>query len=115
MGKRVKVGGGRLIKKKKTYSRKLGHSKPRSITAHVAHADFLTDYAWHARGSGFANTVTKEGWRLFSERLAKAQQLLDESVDFEPKCPMWWLARMTLARGQSWSWDDYERLFQEAK
>jgi len=90
-------------------------AKQRSITAHVAHADFLTDYAWHARGTGFAKTVTKEGWRLFSERLAKAEQLLDESADFEPKCPMWWLVRMTLARGQGWSWDDYERLFQEAK
>ena len=90
-------------------------AKPRSITAHVAHADFLIDYAWHARGSGFANTVTKEGWRLFSERLAKAQQFLDESVDFEPRCPMWWLVRMTLARGQSWNWDDYQSLFQEAK
>jgi hypothetical protein len=90
-------------------------AKPRSITAHVAHADFLSDYAWHARGTGFAKTVTKEGWRLFSERLAKAEQLLDESADFEPKCPMWWLVRMTVARGQDWSWDDYERLFQEAK
>ena len=90
-------------------------AKPRSITAHVAHADFLTDYAWRARGSGFANTVTKEGWRLFSERLAKAKELLDESADFEPKCPVWWRVRMTIARGQGWSWDDYERLFQEAK
>jgi hypothetical protein len=89
--------------------------KPRSIAAHVAHADFLTEYAWHARGSGFANTVTKEGWRLFSERLAKAKELLDKSADFEPKCPMWWRVRMTVARGQGWSWDDYEKLFQDAK
>ena len=90
-------------------------AKPRSITAHVAHADFLTDYAWHARGNGFANTVTKEGWRLFSERLAKAKELLDESADFEPKCPVWWRVRMMVARGQGWSWDDYEKLFQDAK
>ena len=73
-------------------------AKPRSITAHVAHADFLNEYAWHARGSGFANTVTKEGWRLFSERLAKAKELLDKSADFEPKCPVWWRVRMTVAR-----------------
>jgi len=90
-------------------------AKPRSITAQVAHADFLTEYAWRARGTGFANTVTKEGWRLFSERLAKAKELLDKSADFEPKCPMWWRVRMTVARGQGWSWDDYENLFQDAK
>ena len=69
----------------------------------------LTEYAWRARGSGFANTVTKERWRLFSERLAKAKELLDKSADFEPKCPVWWRKkRMTVARGQGWSWDDYE-------
>jgi hypothetical protein len=90
-------------------------AKPRSSTAHVAHADFLVDYAWHARGTGFSDTVTKEGWRLFSERLAKAKELLDKSAEFEPKCPMWWRVHMTVALGQGWSWDDFEKLFQEAK
>lgn len=90
-------------------------AKPRSITAHVAHADFLTEYAWHARGTDFADKVTKEGWRLFGERMGKAKELLDKSAEFEPKCPVWWRVRMTVARGQGWSWDDYERLFQDAK
>ncbi len=52
----------------------------------------------------------KRGWRLFSERLAKAKELLDKSADFEPKCPMWWRVRMTVARGQGWSWDDCENV-----
>jgi hypothetical protein len=90
-------------------------AKPRSITAHVAHAEFFTDYAWHARGSGYSNTVTREGWRLFADRLAKAKELLDKSAALEPRCPMWWRVRMTVAQGQDWSWDDYEKLFQEAK
>ena len=90
-------------------------AKPHSITARVAHADFFTEYAWHARGTGYSNKVTKEGWRLFGERLTKAEELLNKSAEFEPKCPMWWRVRMTVARGQGWSWDDYERLFQEAK
>src|ERR1043166_1423971 len=90
-------------------------AKPRSITAYVAHADFLIEYAWHARGSKFANKVTKEGWRLFEQRLAEAKQLLDASAVFEPKCPMWWSCALRVALGQGWSWDDYERLFQEAK
>ena len=90
-------------------------TKPRSITAYVAHANFLTDYAWHARGNKFADKVTKEGWRLFEQRLAQAKELLDRSADFEPKCPMWWHTCMTLAMGQGWSRDDFEKLFQEAK
>ena len=90
-------------------------AKPRSITACVAHAGFFTEYAWHARGTGYSNAVTKEGWRLFGERLAKAKEVLDHSAHFEPKCPMWWRVRMTVALGQGWSWDEYEKLFQEAK
>lgn len=90
-------------------------AKPRSITAHVAHAEFFADYAWHARGTGFSDKVTKEGWRLFAERLTKAKEVLDKSKDLEPRCPMWWHVSMTVARGQDWSRDDFEKLFQEAK
>ena len=90
-------------------------AKPRSITARVAHADFFTAYAWRARGTDYSDKVTKEGWRLFDERLAQAAELLNKSAEFEPKCPMWWHVRMTVALGQGWSWDDHERLFQEAK
>lgn len=90
-------------------------AKPRSITSYVAHADFFAEYAWHARGSGYANKVTKEGWRLFGERLAKAKELLDASGGFGTKCPVWWVAYMRVALGQGWSWDDHEKLFREAK
>ncbi len=37
-------------------------AKPHSMTARMAHADFLVEYAWHARGGGYANSVTREGW-----------------------------------------------------
>jgi len=39
----------------------------------------LTDYAWDARGSGVASTVTKEGREKFEERLAEARKVLDEA------------------------------------
>jgi len=75
-------------------------AKPHSITAHVAHADFFEAYAWHARGYDYSDKVTKEGWRLFDERLTRAKELLNKSAEFEPKCPMWWHVRMTVALGQ---------------
>jgi hypothetical protein len=90
-------------------------SKPHSITARVAHADFFTVYAWRARGTDYSDSVSGEGWRLFKERLAKAEELLKKSAAFEPKCPIWWYVRMRVALGQSWTWDDHEKLFQEAK
>ena len=36
--------------------------------------------AWAARGSGWANTVTEDGWRGFREHLTKAEALLDVSL-----------------------------------
>ena len=30
---------------------------------------FYIDYAWEARGIGFSNDVSEEGWKLFKERL----------------------------------------------
>ncbi len=88
---------------------------PDSITARVAHADFLTNYAWHARGTGYANEVTEEGWRLFRERLASARTLLDQSKDLPVKCPVWWQVCMRVAIGQEWSKEEFAALFEEAK
>jgi Domain of unknown function (DUF4034) len=51
-------------------------AKPGSQTARIALADFYKCYAWRARGSGYADTVTKEGWRLMGERLEMADEIL---------------------------------------
>jgi hypothetical protein len=41
--------------------------------------DFLTSYAWEARGSGLASTVTEEGGQKFYERLAGARRALEKA------------------------------------
>jgi hypothetical protein len=51
---------------------------PDSPTPRIALASLYKDYAWQARGSGYSDTVTTDGWRLFDERLKKAQSILDE-------------------------------------
>jgi len=88
---------------------------PKSITAHVAYADYLVSYAWHARTTAFADKVTPEGWRLMRERLAAAHQVLAASKSLTPQCPMWWRVEMTIALGQEWNHADYGRLYSEAK
>jgi len=88
---------------------------PKSITAHVAYADFLVSYAWRARGSGWANKVTEEGWRLMGERLAAAHQVLGSAKALTPQCPMWWRVEMRIALGQQWTQADYGKLYAEAK
>src|SRR5437773_4206380 len=85
---------------------------PMSITARIAYADFFTDYAWHARGTGFADKVTKEGWQLFRERLELARNTLVESRELTDKDPFWWLVALGVALGQQWPKNEYEQLLE---
>jgi hypothetical protein len=46
------------------------------------------DAAWRARGGGYANTVTKEGWQGFSDHLAKAREDLTQAWKMHPDFPL---------------------------
>lgn len=89
-------------------------ARPESITARVAHANFQTDYAWHARGNGYADSVKEEGWKLFGERLAAAQKILVEARRLPDKDPVWWRAALRVALGAGIPRGDYDRLAAEA-
>lgn len=89
-------------------------SSPSSPTAHIALADYWFLYAWKARGGGFANTVTEEGWKLFRERLAKARKVLEDCRAFATRDPMWYGVMLGVAQGQGWDLDRYDALFEEA-
>jgi hypothetical protein len=88
---------------------------PKSITARVAHADFLVKYGWHARGRGYTNEVTEEAWALLAKRLAEARSILEEAKSLPVKCPVLWQVLMEVAIGQSWSKPEFFQLFEEAK
>jgi hypothetical protein len=89
-------------------------AKPASVTARVALADFLTEYAWDARGSDFADSVTEEGWRLFGQRLAAAKEVLREASNLPEKDPYWPMVALVIARGQGWKTADTDALVEEA-
>ncbi|HUA67418.1 MAG TPA: DUF4339 domain-containing protein [Candidatus Saccharimonadales bacterium] len=55
--------------------------------------------AWAARGSGWANTVTKEGWQGFSAHLAKAREDLTQAWKMHPDFPLAPRLMMTVALG----------------
>jgi hypothetical protein len=52
---------------------------PESPTPRIALANLYKDYAWQARGDGYSDTVTREGRRLFDERLKKSVAILGEA------------------------------------
>jgi hypothetical protein len=89
-------------------------ARKHSITARVALASFYTSYAWYARGAGYADTVSKEAWPLFTERLELAKQTLLEAQKLESKCPGWWDVMQRVALGQNWDLASYDKLFNEA-
>lgn len=85
--------------------------RPDSCTAREALSGALIDYAWKARGEGFARTVTDEGWRLHSERLQQAGAVLGDLPPHSHRSPMWYYNRLVIARGLSLPRVEYDRIF----
>jgi len=77
-------------------------SRPDSITARIALATSLHRWAWVARGNGYSNTVTPEGWRLFDERIKQSQAVLEGAAKVSAMCPQWYSEMMTVGLAQSW-------------
>jgi|SRR5208282_3678149 len=72
------------------------------------------DMAWHARGSGWAYTVSAKGWEHFSERLATAQEALEHAWKLNPKDPEIAHQMMTVMLGQGGGRDRMELWFDRA-
>lgn len=89
-------------------------ARPESITARVALARLLTGYAWKARGTGYANTVSDTSERLFEERLHQAAAVLKEAAALKAKCPVYWTTVMKVALGLGVTKEQHERIFQQA-
>ena len=88
--------------------------KPDSITARVALADSYVNYGWKARGNDYAGKVTDQGWKLFSERAALAQETLDQASNLKEKCPEWFVVMQDIALVQGWEKPDEAALFEKA-
>lgn len=115
-------------------------AQPKSITAHVAYANFLIDYAQEARNLNYVCMVTPEGWlllndkqfskiglagaqdslpgprgvHLFRERLAQAYQLLAQARQLPARDLYWWAATLRMALDQDWPAHDLDALVNEA-
>ena len=88
---------------------------PQSITVHTALAQAYSGYAWQARGHGFVKSVTEEGWRLFRERMNKAEEYVVAARKLPATDPQ--LDRVELSvggMGLSWDWRQYNAVFDDA-
>lgn len=87
---------------------------PDSKTAPAALVDYWAAYAWKARGTGYADTVSADSWQIFSERLAQGAQVFEKAKTKKSVCPKLYSFAQRIALGQSWDRAEYDKLVDEA-
>lgn len=100
----------------KTLREKVGawrNAKPNSEAATLAEAFLWLDYAWLARGHGYANTVSEQGWQRMRNRIETAKSLLD-SIPKDKRNASWYVCMQRLAQNLQWSEEEHKALFEEA-
>jgi hypothetical protein len=88
--------------------------KPQSITARITLAESYRNYGWDARGDGYSDTVSQNGWKILAESSKKAKNTLDEAAKLPKKCPEWYLAMQWIASDLDWEPARRRALFDEA-
>ncbi len=86
---------------------------PDSATARCILAQLYIDYAWAARGSGYANTVSDDAWKLFRERIELARATLDADPKIKEQCPHSFSIYGTISMAQGWERPEHEKLLAE--
>lgn len=87
---------------------------PNSAAADVVESILWRTWAWAARGSGYANTVTPEGWRLFHERLQKAADVLVRTRKNAGTCAWYYEEFLQVSLGLDWDDAAKAALFEAA-
>jgi hypothetical protein len=64
--------------------RAFAEEDPENPARATVHGLFYISYAWNARGTGFANTITENGQKLMDERIKKAQAILEAAYAKHP-------------------------------
>jgi hypothetical protein len=75
---------------------------------------FYADYAWKARGSGYADSVSSQGWKLFEQRLDVADAALTKAWSLNPHDERIARAMLTVELGQGKGRPRMEQWFQRA-
>lgn len=71
-----------------------------------------TAYAWSARGSGWASTVSEAQSNEFSNRLEVTHKFYLATSRYARECPHFYPAVMQLALGQGWTKESFQKLLE---
>lgn len=88
---------------------------PNSVHQPAVRGLVLVDWAWKARGNGFADTITEEGSKLFAQRLALARAVLEKAPQ-KGRPLVWYLTmlKVNLGEGVAPQQAEYDKVFSEA-
>ena len=87
---------------------------PQSAAVDIVEAMILREWAWSVRGSGYARTVTEEGWKLFRERLQRAEAVLLRSKERSAGNPLWYDEYLQVALALGWDEPEFRALYRAA-
>ena len=87
---------------------------PKSAVPKLALAKFESAYGWKARGGGYASTVTPDGWKLFGERTARAQAMLEKLETLAKDDPEWYATMLDVALEKGWDAERFDALYDKA-
>jgi Domain of unknown function (DUF4034) len=87
---------------------------PQSAAAHISLAELYSGYAFFARGTGHANTVSKDQWQLFNERIAQAHRVILDAASLKERDPRWYYVMLILAQAEGWDKTDTRELLNQA-
>lgn len=85
-----------------------------SIAARASLADAYVEYAWLARGDGFASEVKPDAWPVVEDRMRLAAIEIDELFAMKERCYGVFEASLQYGRTGGWDRSRYEKMFQEA-
>ncbi|MFY9691937.1 MAG: DUF4034 domain-containing protein, partial [Candidatus Acidiferrales bacterium] len=89
-------------------------ARPESAAARIALAETYLSYGWRARGSGYADTVSDDGWNLFGQRVSMAASALVDAAKLKEKCPYWFEVMQQVALAQGWDKSQAKELLDAA-
>jgi hypothetical protein len=89
-------------------------ARPESSAAKIALAKLSVNYAFFARGTGYANTVSNRQWKQFRTRTAIAKQALLEAASLKERDPHWYFVMEGIAQNEGWEKADMRELLDQA-
>jgi hypothetical protein len=81
--------------------------------AKIALAQLLINRAWFFRGTGYADSVPPEAWRLVSRYLEESRRVLSEASRIRLADPAWFDIMFFLASAQSWTQVQIDELIRD--